>query len=257
MNGNLRTLLMAVFFVGTASVANADESGSGVLRGRLGASHNSFDTLWSGGDLNTDYVSTNAGVTFISSTGLSFDLALKKSNSANWNTRELILPPIGSDGEDESYDRKDYTLTVGKSFSGGWQVFAGYQKSTSDIGLPQYWVTNYQTKSSERFTVKGGFAGVGKSFAIGDGSLNLNAAVGAMKGELIDSIGSRNSSGRDSGYSFGVSYAYYITKNFGISLDVKRQSYRYKYPNNPDIALTSGNDNMTAFGINFIVQTEL
>lgn len=254
-NKGLSYLVAATMALGCV-VAQAEDSSS-VIRLKAGASQNDFDTIWSGGDLKTDYVSTNIGLTFIAGNGIFIGADLKSSNSAKWNTLALLPNEPGeivNDGQDERYEREDITLTIGKSFSNGWQIFGGYQHSDSDIQLPDAAAITLGWVEKETFEIEGYFLGVGKSFQVGNGSINLNAAYGVMKGTLSDAIAERFSSGNDSGYSLGASYTYYFSDHFGVSLEVKNQSYTYKY--SADAPVTSGDDDMTAYGLSFVLQTD-
>jgi len=225
-------------------------------RGRIGISQNSFNTLWSGGELKSNYQSLNLGATYIHTTGFYGDISYKTPFSkAKWNTVELTNKQGSvNDGEDEKFNRIDTTLTLGKAFEGGWTAFVGYQDSKSKMDLPARWVTTYGSKPDESFNVNGYIVGGGKSFDFNEyGSISLSAAVGKMKAKLTDSVGRVNNSTGGNGYSLGVGYNYFFTKNIGVNLEAKQQKYSYSFSNSA-ILLTTGNDKMVSYGLNLIAQ---
>ena len=243
-----------IVFLGVSALMVASSSvvaDDGVIRMRAGLSSNSFDTLWSGGDLETDYTSLNLGLSYITESQWYYDVAYKTDTSATWNTRELS--PGFNDGKDEDYGRRDLTLTVGKVLENGVALFIGYQNSAATMALP---VDTWQAAGSvseEEFDVKGFYFGVGRSFSVGEGSLNLNASYGKMDGELVDAGGFRNEGDDGKGYSLGLAYTYVLGSNTSLTFEAKRQSYSYEY-DSEFIFLTGGDDNMTTFGINLNYQ---
>jgi hypothetical protein len=219
----------------TPTIASDDD----LTRARVGISNNSFTTLYSGGPLEVDYASLNLGVTYITSDALYYDIAYKKGLSASWNTFEL------TDFPDEDYSRSDITLTVGKALDNGVQVFAGYQNSSTDIALPAAW----NMVPEEEFNITGFFLGAGRSFKVSEGSLNLNLALGSMDAKLYDGQGIWHDSTKGSGYSIGATYTMFVSEGISANFELKQQNYDYEFENAP---LTSGDDEMTMFGINLV-----
>lgn len=226
----------------------------GVFRARVGVSSNDFETVWSGGTLKTDYTALNLGLSYISESQWYGDIAYKTDTSATWNTRELLSPDLN----DEDYGRRDITVTVGKVLDNGVQLFAGYQNSRATMALPEIAQELFGWVAEEEFNVDGFFMGVGRSFSVGSGSLNLNASYGKMDGELVDAQGISNDGDDGKGYSLGASYSYVLGDAVSMTFEVKRQSYSYSYsnPSNPDILIadTGGDDDMTMVGINLNYQ---
>ena len=210
----------------------------GVIRAKVGLSTNSFDSLWSGGDLTADYQAVNLGVSYITSSMYYADLGLKKNLNGNW---EAETP---WETMDEDYDRTDYTLTFGKVLSNGIQLFAGYQNSTAIMDVPDSYPV-----PDEKIKIAGFFAGVGKSFNFENSSLNINFAFGQMDGELTDGRGFKHDSGDGSGHSFGATYTYFLSGSSTISAEFKQQSYSYTYPD--DAPLTGGDDKASILGVNY------
>ena len=241
MNNKL-CALVAISLLGLAIATPTIASDDGVLRARLGLSDNSFTTLYSGGDMEVDYTSLNMGVTWIRPDALYLDLAYKQDLGASWNTREL------TGFSDEDYSRADITLTVGKALDNGVQVFAGYQNSQTDIALPAAW----GMVSEEEFNISGFFLGAGRSFKVGEGSLNLNAALGYMDAELYDGGGVWHDSKKGSGHSLGASYTLFLSEGLAANIELKQQNYDYDFDD--DAPLTSGDDKMTMIGINLVRQ---
>lgn len=224
-----------------ASLASVSHSQEATVRGRLGISQNSFTTLWSGGDIKTNYQSLNAGATYIMSSGWYVDGGVKSALSAKWNSIEAAGDTI-----DRSFKRNDYTLTVGKSLSDNWQLFGGYQNSQSSMAI------STTSPPEEKFSVKGYFVGVGKTIPVAVGSINLNASVGSMKGHLVDASGYGNNSNGGSGSSYGVSYSYPLSDKTSLAFDYKQQSYKYNFDSSSP--LTSGKDKMSMIGASFSYQ---
>ena len=245
--------LSFILLISTLTLATFAQD-EGTWRARVGVSQNSFTTLWSGGDVKANFQSLNTGATYIAPSGWFFDGVLKTSGKTTWNSVELTNAEGAlNDGHDNDYSRTDTTITVGKAFEGGYQVFGGYQNSASKLTLPNAWVTNYGSQSSEKFNVSGYFVGVGKTFAVGSGSLNLNVAIGQMTGKLTDSVGQDHTSSGGTGTSFGATYTYLFDKHLGLSVEVKEQQYKYTFGAS-NIILTSGKDQMTLYGANLFYQ---
>lgn len=217
--------------------------GDGSVRAKIGVSQNNFDTLWSGGVLEADYTSLNVGLTYISQDQWYLDLGYKTDTSADWNTAELL--PVS---QDEDYERDDITITVGKIIN-GVQLFVGYQNSKTDMALPLITQQLFGWVAEEEFNIKGYFAGLGRSFSIGEGSLNINGSMGWMDAELVDASGFSNDASGGDGYSVGASYTYFFGSKTSVSAELKHQNYSYEY-SNQNIILTAGDDQMTMFGIN-------
>lgn len=244
------SFLAATITIASASPALASDEG--MVRARIGLSSNDFTTLWSGGDLKSDYMSLNLGATYITPNAFYVDLGFKQDTSASWNTVELN--PDFNDGKDENYSRDDLTLTIGKALDNGMQIFAGYQDSSATIALPKISWVQAGFVEEEEIDISGYFFGVGKSFKVGEGSVNLNAAYGFMEGTLVDATGQSWDSTDGDGYSLGASYTRFLTESFSLNFELKRQKYSYKYDTGGAIILTSGDDEMTMFGANIVYQ---
>lgn len=249
-----KMLIVAAGIVVSAVTPQVTIADDGVFRARVGVSSNDFDTVWSGGTLETSYTSLNLGFSYISESQWYGDIAYKTDTSATWNTGELLDPTF----DDEDYSRRDITLTVGKVLDNGVQIFAGYQNSRATMALPQELQDAIGWVDEEEFNVDGFFVGLGRSFSVGPGSLNLNASYGKMNGELVDALGITNDGDDGKGYSAGASYSYVLGDAVSMTLEVKKQSYSYSYrnPSNPNIIIadTGGDDDMTMIGVNLNYQ---
>lgn len=263
----IRTLTLATLICSAFSHnAFADD---GIFRARIGFSENDYSTIWSGGDLKVDYTSINYGASYIFSNAFYADLSYKTNDDGEWNTCELLQDAncqtsyfnnggqlVNADVSDQDYDRDDLTLTIGKVLENGIQLFGGYQQSESDIDLPdELFPVADGFIDKEEIDLDGFFFGIGKAFSVGPGSLNLNFAYALMDAELIDSIGEK-SKGDGDGYSLGLAYSYYFTDNLGLNLEYKMQRYSYDFDLSQSAAaqVTSGDDDLDMFGINFIGQ---
>ena len=241
----------AAILITSSSFSIADD---GIWRGRIGVSQNDFTTIWSGGDLEVDYMSINAGVSYITPDANYFDLAYKTNIDGEWNTQALTE---FNDGRDEDYDRDDITITIGRVLESGLQVYGGYQDSHADIYLPPVsWVQEEGSVVKEEIDITGFFFGVGKSYKLGEGSLNLNAAYGFMDAELIDAEGVKSKADGGDGFSLGVAYSYYFSNTLGVSFEFKQQKYSYDFDLSEGAAaqVTSGDDELTMLGVNLIRQ---
>ena len=243
------SLLAGAIIFASASPTLAEDEG--MMRARIGLSSNDFTTLWSGGDLKTDYMSLNLGATYITPSAFYLDLGFKQDISASWNTVELT--PF-NDGKDEEYTRDDLTITIGKVLDNGMQLFAGYQDSSATIALPEISWGSEGYVDEEEMDVSGFFLGVGKSFKVGEGSINLNLAYGLMDGTLVDAEGRSWDSTDGDGYSLGASYTRFLTESFSLNFEVKKQKYSYEYDTGGATILTSGDDEMTMIGANLVYQ---
>lgn len=229
-----KTVSIILIMLGSVTAAAAQD---GVIRGRAGISQNKFNTLWSGGVLESNFQSLNLGGTYILPTGWYYDAALKSSLNAKWT---------GGTNYDEPYKRQDYTLTIGKALADGFQVFGGYQQSNSNITLSNDVV--------EQFNIKGLFVGLGKTIPLSVGSVNLNAAIGAMSGRLLDGMSPQewHDSKLGTGLSFGATYSYPLNSKDTLSFEYKNQSYRYELKNwNGG---TAGDDKVQVFGVSIAHQ---
>lgn len=211
----------------------------GVFRGKAGISNNSFDSIWSGGDLSADYQALNLGLSYVSQDMYYADFGLKKSLNGDWAAEDNVGPI------EENYSRTDYTLTLGKVLSNGIQLFGGYQNSTATMDLP----TGYLV-ADEKIKITGFFAGVGKSFNFENSSLNINFSIGKMNGALTDAAGIENDSEDGSGNSFGATYTYFLDDSSTVSVEFKQQKYSYTYDNSGMI-LTAGDDKVSLLGVNY------
>jgi hypothetical protein len=248
---NKATKVMAgvLILLGCVSAASAQD---GVIRGRVGVSQNNFSSLYSGGPMKSDYKSLNTGITYIQATGWYADLALKNSMSAKWS-----LNGFGNDSNNglqigsgnDPYVRKDITLTVGKALDGGIQLFGGYQQANSTIDMGPLFPTRAHYK--EEFNVKGYFVGIGKTFAMPVGSVNLNGALGQMKGRLLAGNENWYESDTGTGFSLGATYSYPLAEKTTLSLEYKTQAYKYKISSGPS---TGGDDKIQVFGANISYQ---
>ncbi len=247
MNLKATKVMAGVLVMLSCAAASAQD---GVIRARAGISANQFSSVYSGGPMKSNYNSLNTGVTYIQTSGWYYDAALKNSLSAKWS-----LNGTGTDSNNGSgigsgndpYKRQDITLTFGKALESGIQVFGGYQQANSKIDLGAR-INHYE----EEFNVKGFFAGVGKTIPLAIGSMNINGAVGQMKGRLLDGRGQWNDSDKGNGYSAGATYSYPLADKTTLSLEYKRQQYKYTFgPTSPN---TGGNDKLQVFGANISYQ---
>ena len=80
-----KILIVAAGIVVSAVTPQVTIADDGVFRARVGVSSNDFDTVWSGGTLETSYTSLNLGFSYISESQWYGDIAYKTDTSATWN----------------------------------------------------------------------------------------------------------------------------------------------------------------------------
>ena len=229
-----------------ATVIPATAAAENTVRLRAGVARLNYVSPDPSGDLKSDFNALLLGATVITESNWYVDLGSRTSMSAKWNTSELfgdVFPGI----EDQDFDRKDYTLTVGKALGDGLSVFGGFQNGESELKIdltPFGGIAEWIKQKTQGF-----FGGVGKGFSMGNGVLALSGAIGIMNAEISYSDGSpSDKSDSGSGVSLGVAYNYFFTKNIGITAELKHQSYKLKYTD------FSGDERLTQLGVSVLGQ---
>lgn len=246
MNKIQKLFGMILCVITALSVTVPTVASDDLLRGRVGISSNSFTSLYSGGQLEADFMSLNFGATYITDTAVYFDFAYKQNLGGTWSADLLGMDGNGNldiFSVEDDYNRTDLTLTAGMVLENGIQVFGGYQDSDTDIA------GEWQSGEDEGFDVSGFFIGAGKSLKISNGSLNLNAAFGSMEAILVDGFGDSHTSSSGSGYSIGATYSIFVNDSTTANFELKQQNYNYDFDTGPS---TGGDDKMTMFGVNLI-----
>jgi hypothetical protein len=197
--------------------------------------------------IKINYKSLNLSFTYVDSdSGYFVDITNRSTlGNTTWNAGEFFANTASPNVPDAAAKRTENTITIGKVFPGGIQVFGGYQSNETDINtdLSSYGGSVYLS------TVKmqGEFVGIGKSAHIGTGVLSGSAALALLGANQSTTIpnGTVSSYAAGFGYSLGVTYAYPLSNTFSWVADARLQSYN---PNG------YGSDSNTAFGLSLVAK---
>lgn len=234
-----KSVLLSSMFIAAALVS---QSALAEVKVRAGVAKSTY-TL--GGDYThakSDYNPTTFGLTFAADNGFYVDLALTsgKGKHDGWATAHTLSPVctpwcnnVASPSED--FKRDDYALIVGGSHlnpdSGiAVTLYGGLKGGSTTLGAQ-----NAQTISGwteEKFDTAGIVFGGGASFPIAQGragSVGVNLGLGLMGATWKDNAGFNVKAKTAVGVSFGASYTYPITSNFGVVADFKGNSYSYNF----------------------------
>jgi hypothetical protein len=187
-----------------------------------------------GGGLNysnktakSQYTAANLGMTWASSTGIYVDASVSQSLNAThdlWDSLTPQPPP-----QDFSHD--SYALTVGYShaFSQGASIsgFGGYLKSKTTLNAPN----PPFTFGEDKFDSQGIFIGVGGGIPALAGQITASGAIAFMNGKWTDNGTPPYSNHADTtvGFSLGTAYTYKFTQAWGVTADLRYQSYNYNF----------------------------
>ena len=236
-NKKLFAGIVAVLAAGFAdSYALADE---GTVREKVALGFSSYESPTANGDIYANYPTLGLGVTYIWPSRIFADFSIKTSIAgARYNADEVSQGLVKSD---QPFARTENSVTVGKSLEDGMQVNAGIFASNTVLKLGQL------GQFSRKMT--GFTAGVGKGFAIGEGSsIGINGAVALLSGSNRDRFGAVQNSKLGYGLSLGAVYTYTVSKNFSVSVDAKYQEYFIKY------STFTGNEVMLSTALTAITQ---
>jgi len=185
----------------------------------------SFDNNapYAGQTAKAQYTAANVGLTWISSMGIYVDFAASQSLSATHDLWESV----GGGSQDFSHDY--YTLTGGYNhpFSSGASVtgFGGFISSHTTLNAPQ----GFFGFTKDTFDARGIFIGVGGGMPALGGQITGSVAVAGMSGTWKDDSGFNNSADTTFGFSLGAAYTYKFSPAWGITADLKGQSYKYNF----------------------------
>lgn len=234
----LRTSMFAV----AALFAQAAMADAGFkVRGGVASNNYDLEVTCSGctGKVTSKYTSTNLGLTYVTPIGLYFDL----SGSTGSGDHDLYTTS-------QPFKRTDQAFVVGMSGLGPASVYVGYKSGTTDISAPP----SLAPFTKDTFTAKGLILGGGAGFPLGEGgragAIGVNAGIGLMKanwkedGNFPLDINAKTAVG----FSFGASYTYPITSNFGVTADVKYNSYSYDFSDSNGGATFKIDEKITAIG---------
>jgi hypothetical protein len=172
----------------------------------------------------SQYTAANVGLSWISPTGIFVDFAASQSLSA---THDLWDSVPGGQSKDFSHD--SYTLTGGYNhgFAQGASVsgFGGLISSRTILNAPKPPLPF----SKDTFDARGIFIGVGGGIPALGGQITGSLAVAGMSGTWKDDNGFNNHADTTFGFSLGAAYTYKFSPAWGITADLKGQSYKYNF----------------------------
>jgi hypothetical protein len=239
----------------------ADE---GLIRARVAVSNNNYSIDFDQNDPNyknrsakSSFAMRGIGLTAVSSGGVYLDFLTQSSGTAThdlWNTP--MSPWTTAPHKDLPFKRTENTLTLGFSNQvgeGAGSFFLGYKQGKSELDSPYGKVDFTGTWKRDEFTSAGMFFGGGFAFPAIGGQIGLNAALALMKGKWTDDTGYNNEADITVGFSFGASYTYMFTGNFGASLDFKGAAYNYNFNTSTNNPYTIS-EKIGSVGVNLLAQ---
>lgn len=209
-----------------AIAALASQTAQADVRLRAGAASSTYSL---GGDYITaesKYSPVNAGLSFAAENGFYVDLSYSGGTGTHDGWKAAGAPA-------ETFKRTDLALTLGKSFvsEGGiaGTFYGGLKTGQTTLGAQN---NPFVSWMEETFTSTGLVFGGGASFPIASGrggAIGVNAGLGIMGAKWEDDTGFSADAKTAIGGSFGVSYTYSITSNFGVVVDYKYNAYSYDF----------------------------
>jgi len=187
----------------------------------------SFDNNapYAGQTAKSKYNAANVGVTWISPKAIYVDFAVSKSLSATHD----LWDSLGFGSQDFSHD--SYTLTAGyvHSFPQGANVsvFGGAIVSRTTLNAPPAAGFGF---TKDTFNARGIFVGAGGGMPALGGQITGSLAVAGMGGKWKDDSGTfDNNADTTFGFSLGAAYTYKFSPAWGVTADLKAQSYKYNF----------------------------
>jgi hypothetical protein len=179
----------------------------------------------------SQYTAINFGVTWVSARRIYVDYSRQQSMSAKHDLWKDSSVP-----EEQDFSHTSDTLTVGyvHVFEKGANVsvFGGYTQGKTTLNAPLgATVPGGGTIdfSKDTFDSKGIFVGVGGGMPALGGQITGSVAVAGMSGKWKDDNGFDNSADTTFGFSIGAAYTYKFTPAWGVTADLKAQSYKYNF----------------------------
>lgn len=219
-----KSILMSSMFVAAVLVS---QSALAEFKIRAGAASTSYELSGDYITAKSDYTPINVGLTYAADNGFYVDLA-GSSGSGEHDGWGFGGYPA------EEFKREDYALIAGKSFLNqnngiAGTFYGGLKNGKTTLGAQN---VPFVAWYSETFETTGVVFGGGVSFPIAQGSagaVGVNLGVGVMTAKWKDDTGFDVDSDTAVGGSFGVSYTFPFTSNFGIVADYKYNAYSYDF----------------------------
>ncbi len=223
---------LAVLFSGNAMAVN--------LKLRGGVTNNSYtlDTTSSTGTTSNygtaSYSGNTLGATLLFSDSSGYLDVATSNGDGNWSGKYTSGTPFTS-----TMKHNDNSIILGAIFPGSGgnsgNLYAGWKNGETSLDRAPGANTNPSLKFKTSGFVFGGGGGIGLG---GAGTLGLSLGMGIMSGEydttaLNTTTNTYNTTTNKAdlalGFSYGISYSYPFTKNFGVSVDYKGNLYNYTF----------------------------
>lgn len=221
-------------------LASTSYSFAGNLSGRVGISDVSMASLWSGGEFNSDYTSTNYGVTYAFDNGYYVDYSMRLGEDKGTD----ILAAT-------NFSRDDFSYTIGKSLGDGLSVFGGMIETEYSLDLNY---TELGLIFTETVDYDGLFVGASQVYPLDMGFLAFSIAYADVDLTLSYSgnfnPGSFNATG--DGFSYGVTYVYPLNDNLSVNSEFKQQVYDFSSGGNDQSGSLSVEDDLQTLGVNLV-----
>lgn len=228
----MKKTIVLTCLLGAVALASQSAMASG-LKLRGGVTNNTYSldvTPATGNPYNyatSSYSGNNLGVTWLMADTVYLDYAAS-NGSGTWNGTYTNGGAFTS-----NLKRTDNALVLGvNSISEGGSVgnlYVGWKAGETVLDRAAGAASN----PSLNFKTNGFIFGGGWGIPLGGaGTLGLSLGLGLMSGEYdTTSLGVTTTNKADMalGLSYGISYSYPFTKNFGISADYKANSYNYTF----------------------------
>ena len=145
---------------------------------------------------------------------------------------------LENQGEITGIERKDHAFTLGYIPIPEMSVFLGYTVGEMKNDF-----------DSEFHHDKGFFAGTGYSYLKGKTNYSVSLAYADLDGSiLVDSMPDKNTKGKTTGFSYGVSISGPFRKTMGYKIALKVREYDYKVNNTNQIT----NKKLTSLALGII-----
>jgi hypothetical protein len=251
MNKTKWAALVALAVTAPTVAAQTDDS-MWRVRGMVGKASWSLEpdagTYRGKNKIEADYEYTGFGVSYVNN-GFFVDALMKSADGGSYH--DLTI----SDSMKPMFFRDEVNISIGASTSAG-QFFVGYMQTDTRLYMDR-WFGNRQ--AYDNLKLNGAYVGWGINAPALGGNFNLNFSVGGFGGKIKENAATTTEIEADMGLglSGGASYTYFFTRDVGVSLDAKLQSYTWTFFDSSAAISTSTTDvteKLMSYGISAIVQ---
>jgi hypothetical protein len=185
-----------------------------------------------------DYLGANVGFSWITPERIYADISVQRSGSATHDLwKDATIGTGGPAAPDQDFSHNSEVLTVGyiHLLSGGQTLsgFGGLRHGKTTLNAPQN-ATIPQgtiTWSKDTFETQGVFFGAAWGLPALGGSISLGGAVAFMGGNWKNDGNPPFEADANAtvGVSLNASYTYRLGQSWGVTADVRLQSYGYNF----------------------------